>query len=400
MATDKTRNILLIGPHPLNGEYVDGPTVYVGNLSEQLAKNMDVTVVSHSINTKEKVVQKGKLKIILLKKKKSRLLARLLKGIALARKHDIIHINEVNLFILKYFTRSPLVITIHGHSALEGIVSGNYKKGSFKHNFYCWIERKAATKADAIIVVSKNLKHRLIVDTKVNENKITYIPNGIDYGKFQIMADSQRKNMSETKPNVRNPILLFVKGISEINGIRNVITSMPLVISKHPNVRLFILGDGPLKDEMIQLVNTLKLNKYVQFFGQIEHNEVIKYLCMADIFCGPTGPVPDDGCVGVGDNLGFSHLEAMACGLPTIAAKGGLKSGQFHEELNSSIIVVPYGDPEGLSNAINYLLDNDDIRKKIGINGKEYVNRCTLEENAKNVKQIYETIMKIRDGSR
>ena len=127
------------------------------------------------------------------------------------------------------------------------------------------------------------------------------------------------------------------------------------------NIKLLILGDGPLKNNYELLVARYGLQNRVSFLGHIGHEELPKYLKISDVFIRPS----------LSEGLGNVFLEAMAAGVPVIATPVGgipdfLKDGETGLFCNVR-------DPESIAEKVKIYLENDELREKITANAKEMV---------------------------
>jgi glycosyltransferase involved in cell wall biosynthesis len=95
-------------------------------------------------------------------------------------------------------------------------------------------------------------------------------------------------------------------------GTGTVINSLPLIARDFPEVTLDILGNGTALAEFRDLAKALKMENRVRFHGNVEHDEVLRLLRQAALFCYPTEA-----------SEGFPKvvLEALACGLPVITTR-------------------------------------------------------------------------------
>ena len=291
--------------------------------------------------------------------------------------------------------KKPLVLTMHGYSTLETVAFGRIKPDSLGFRFIRWMERKAVARADAVTVVGRAIKDWAIRELHADPEKVFFVPNGVDANLFKKSTDLKKeKIISHKKITPQSKIVTYAKGIIEVNGIRTLIKSVPLVVDEYPEVVFLILGDGPLKNEMKELTKKLGVNENVIFYGPVKNELIPKILGVSDVYCVPFHPLNPDAVFGVGDTLGIAHLEAMAASLPTIGTKKGIAEGAFEKELDGSIIVTGFGDEKGVANAIKYLLSNPTDAVEIGRKARQYVmNNYRWENIAEKYLKVYEFAM-------
>lgn len=167
-------------------------------------------------------------------------------------------------------------------------------------------------KADRIICVSKALKKE-IIRLQVPEEKITVVPNGVDFEKFKsISKTTARKNLG--LPD-KKKIILYVGRLDANKGVDLIIRSLKNINreTKEKDAHLIIAGNGQAYNKLEDLTNSLNLSKQVLFVGSVPHNELYQWYSAADVFCLPSKM---EGWPNV-------IMEAMACGIPVVATPVG-----------------------------------------------------------------------------
>jgi phosphatidyl-myo-inositol dimannoside synthase len=129
-------------------------------------------------------------------------------------------------------------------------------------------------------------------------------------------------------------------------------------------VRIVIVGDGPERGTLVQLSEHLK--HPVRFVTEATDAEVDEWYAAADVFCLPVREVKNDV-----EGFGIVFLEAAAHGLPVLAGKsGGIEEAVVDGE--TGLLVAP-DDPKGLAENLRRLLDDPELRKKMGETAKNRV---------------------------
>ena len=138
-----------------------------------------------------------------------------------------------------------------------------------------------------------------------------------------------------------------------------------------------------MKNELISMTKELDLEKNVRFMGFIgDINTKVDYFNSADIFILPS----------LSECFPIVNLEAMACGIPIVASKIGGVPDAVKEGENG--LLVPPLNKNALSDAIIYLLENEDIREKFGENGRENIKDYSWERIAERTEKVYENLIK------
>lgn len=160
--------------------------------------------------------------------------------------------------------------------------------------------RSGKLKYDRIICDGKWFADELKQYPKI-AHKVDYIPNGVDLKQFS------KKKIRD--PRSKPTHLLSVGRLVEVKGHRYLIEALSLLKTDYPLVRLDILGDGPLRSSLKQLVKNLHLQDTIQFRPPVPYEEMPKVYHEYDLFVMPS----------LFEGLPVSLIEAMASRLPVVA---------------------------------------------------------------------------------
>lgn len=222
-------------------------------------------------------------------------------------------------------------------------------------------------KADVITAISVYLAD---FAKSVNPKaKISVIPNGVDTEKFKPAGNPDRNT------------LITVSRLVPKNGVGDLIKAMKKVVDEIPDVKLIIVGDGPLKENLKFKVKSLKLENQIEFSGKVPYGETPTYLNRASIFVRSS----------LSEGLGSAFLEAMAAGLAVIGTSVGgipdfLKDGETG-------LFCKVGDPQDLADKIIRLIEDDGLRSKLSENGRKLVQeKYNWDKIAEEFKNVYSKI--------
>ena len=177
----------------------------------------------------------------------------------------------------------------------------------------------------------------------------TVIPNGIDLEEFNPNYPKLKKFPND-KVNI-----LFVGRIEKRKGLIYLLKAFKVLAKNFSNLRLIIVGKGPLKKDCQQWAKENNL-KEVYFEGEKTSKELVPYYSSADIFVSPAI---------FGESFGIVLLEAMACGVPVVAfANQGYK--EFLGNKKGGKFLVQPKDYKALSQKIEILIKNPQLRKEMG----------------------------------
>jgi len=131
------------------------------------------------------------------------------------------------------------------------------------------------------------------------------------------------------------------------------------VLASHPDARLLLVGDGRERLRMTERAAALGIAHAVQFTGLVPHGEVPSLLSAADIAVAPYPRLKQD--------LWFSPLKAfeyMATGLAIVASDVGQLSQVLRD--GTSGLLVPPGDAPAMAAALQRLIEDDGLRRRLG----------------------------------
>lgn len=171
-----------------------------------------------------------------------------------------------------------------------------------------YLDTSAIKTTPYIGVLSESKKKEIEKEYKIKNKKIAVIEPGIDINRFNIPTLSEKKKLRLEKGfNIEEKVLLCVCRLSTEKNLEILIESMQLI--KDDKIKLYIIGDGALKQDLEQLIEKLKLNEKVKLLGAKENIE--EYYKIADVFILPSKY----------EGFGHVYIEALASGLICIAAK-------------------------------------------------------------------------------
>ncbi|NEO74702.1 glycosyltransferase family 4 protein, partial [Moorena sp. SIO3H5] len=155
--------------------------------------------------------------------------------------------------------------------------------------------------------------------------------------------------------------LLFIGRLAAAKGLPILLESLVTLQKKYPNILLTVIGDGPERKQLEAKTIQLGLSGNVDYVGAKSQTQVREYLQQTDIF------VMSSFAEGVPVVL----MEAMETGIPVVATQIAGVSELVEHQINGYL--VPPGDTTSLSDHIDILLNNPDIRVLFGANARQKV---------------------------
>jgi glycosyltransferase involved in cell wall biosynthesis len=239
--------------------------------------------------------------------------------------------------------------------------------------------------ARKIICVSEQAKQQLVRNWSVDSEKIVVMPNGVDVHLFGRSYDPLPVRARFGFTN--HPIIGFVGGFQPWHGTDLLVDAFASLVPQQPNLRLFLVGDGPARPMIEKQVNQLGLSAKVVFTGLVPQSQVPEMLSIMDVAVIPYPKLPNE--------LWFSPLklyEYMAAGKAIVASQ----SGQIAEVLQNGYngILVEPGNLVALSEAINKLIIDPQLRIQLGKNAQhQAVERHSWEKYIQRLEAIYKSVL-------
>lgn len=201
------------------------------------------------------------------------------------------------------------------------------------------------------------------------------IHNGIRLEEF---ATSRRGPDAGRRPEGR--YLLTIAAHNPKKGLDVLLSAFARVADRHPDVRLVLLGDGPLRDQLEAQASRLELGERVRFLGTRGRAETIELLqgCAVLVLASRAEP------------FGLAVLEALACGRPVVATRvGGIR--EIVRDGVDGLLVEP-DDPAALAAAIDTFLDDPEAGRRCGRAGPLRAQEFTAEANTLEYESLFETL--------
>ncbi|CAD6490153.1 MAG: D-inositol-3-phosphate glycosyltransferase [Candidatus Argoarchaeum ethanivorans] len=281
---------------------------------------------------------------------------------------------------LKYAKKKgvPLVVTYHGDwvESYGGLIR---RMGVAFHNKY--LVDKVLSHANIIISPSE-----YYIDgsrfLKKYKDKIVVIPNGINIDEFDIPYSKEACKKKLGLP-LDKKIILFFGYLSPYKGPDVLVEAMPKIVKDVSDAELTFAGKGVMQDELEMLSMRLEVEKNVRFVGFVKDGLKPLYYKAADVFVLPSTMSTE--C------FPLTNLEAMTCGVPIVASNiGGIPDAVKDGENG---LLVPPMNSEVLADAIIYLMENEDVREKMGKNGRKGAEGYSWENIAEKTEKVYKELV-------
>lgn len=348
---------------------VGGPTKYQVNLGRALAdlNEVELFLLHHRSGYPLKI----KAKHIIISERTPILWEVKLRKCNL----DIVHFNVVPtaLRILFPILNCKKVATVHGdlHWIREPFVDYNRRNYRIRR----LMEPRISKFMDAIIMVSNDLRRRLVQHLKVPETKIKVVHEGVS------SAYKPLKNASRIKQkhHISRPFIFHVSNLSPKKNPKTLLKAFSQLVKKGFDLELVIAGAKWTSRYVKRMIEKFNLASNVKILGYVPEQDLIYLYNAAELFFYPS----------LHETFGLPVLEAMACGTPVVTS-----NAYSIPEIagDAAILCDPY-DYSEFSNAIEQLLKDKKLKKEMIIKGLKNVKRFSWEKCAKETTKIYEQLL-------
>ena len=238
------------------------------------------------------------------------------------------------------------------------------------------IQEMAAISKSIIVMTNGSAK---ILNTvyDIPKNKVNVIPHGTH------LVPHLKKQVLKTKVNLAGKIVLSTFGLlSAGKGIETTLTALPAIIEDYPDTLFLVIGkthpsvvkqEGEAyRDKLELMVDTLKLRKHVRFINRyLTLAELLEYLQLTDIYLF-TSKDPNQAVSGT-----FSY--AISCGCAVISTPIPHAVEVLQKDAG---LIIDFGNAPQLSDAVLSLLKDEELIKKISLNGLQRMAPTAWENSA------------------
>jgi glycosyltransferase involved in cell wall biosynthesis len=297
-------------------------------------------------------------------------------------KFDILHDNQClgyGMLLWKYLG-VPVVSTLHHPLSIDRATwfeqPSNLKQKIYRVLYYPLVMQKiVSNRLDRIITVSQDSAREITHAFGVPPEKISVVYNGLDSEEFAPIPNIPKKPRS----------LIFV-GNSE-DRKKGLLYLLEALAFLPEDITLTVVdGGAPRRSYASMLTEKFRIGHRVHFTGKINPADLIRYYCGAEIAVIPS----------LYEGFGFPAAEAMACELPVIASTAGALPEVVGDD--GAALLVPPRNASAIADAILKLVENPNLRQKMGKAARERILKFFTWENA--ARQMVEVYRETIDAHR
>ena len=275
-------------------------------------------------------------------------------------------IDAIYLFFMKLL-KVKYVLYVHGLFSLN--------IGSSSSRLTNFILKKTLTGAFGGLILGENL--RKDINQFIPDYRLFILPNAIE--------DFESENVTFNKRDSSNITVLFLSNLRRSKGAMEFLLMAKMVNAKFKNVRFILAGPSrsiSFEKEIYSFISNEGLISFIDIPGGVYGAQKEKLFNNSDIFVFPT----------YDEAFGLVNLEALKWGLPVISTNVGAIPEIIHHGING--FIVPPKDTKQLTDCLMRLLEDSELRTRMGKAGREIYERFfTIYAYENRLKQIIHELM-------
>jgi glycosyltransferase involved in cell wall biosynthesis len=211
---------------------------------------------------------------------------------------------------------------------------------------------------------------------RIRPEKVEVIYNFVNLEMFKKESDWQGDKLKESLGTANGrPMVTMIANLRPVKAVDVFLKSARLALDRVPGINFIVAGEGEERKRLEDVCRRLRLDSSVKLIGAV--SDVIPLLRVSDI-----GVLSSNS-----ESLSNAIIEYMAAGLPVVCTDVGGNGELVQDGLNG--FLVPSGDPERLADAIVKLVNNAELRLKMG---KESLQRVELLFDFRRTMKDYEAL--------
>jgi 1,2-diacylglycerol 3-alpha-glucosyltransferase len=213
------------------------------------------------------------------------------------------------------------------------------------------------------------------------DKEIEVIPTGINLDKFKTRMEENEKAQLKRALGIgeEDRIILSVGRLGAEKNIDEILLNLPMLIEKHKNLVMLIVGDGPYRSALERIAKELSIEEHVIFTGMIPPELVAKYYQIADIFVSASES----------ETQGLTYLEALANGIPEVCKYDKCLEGVLISGYNG----FAYERSQDFIEDMSALLEDYALRTRMAANAELSAEKFGSTAFVRSVESLYQNVI-------
>jgi glycosyltransferase involved in cell wall biosynthesis len=296
------------------------------------------------------------------------------------RRHefDLVHDNQCLGRGLLGFVRDgwPFVNTLHHPITVDrdldlSHATSPWRKLTLRRWYgFLGMQMQVARQIPRHLTVSQNSKKDIVAQMGVDPATLHIVPVGVDQQQFRPLPHIAR---------VPGRLMTTASADVPLKGLTYLIEALAKVRAERDDAHLVVIGRPRHKSAVPAQIERLGLTGAVEFVSGVSDERIVELYAEAEIAVVPS----------LYEGFSLPAVEAMACGVPLVTTTGGALP-EVVGTPGESAMTVPPGDPGALAQQIIEVLNNDELRARLGEGGRRRVlDRFTWRRTAEGSAEHY-----------
>ena len=278
-------------------------------------------------------------------------------------------------WLLSWWTGVPYAVYVHGEDVTTAATSRELS----------WMVRRVLGGARTVIANSRSTRQLLLADWGLPQERVRLLYPGVDTTRF-VPAPRDPAIRKELGWGER-PVVLTVGRLQKRKGHDMLIRALTAVRRRVPDVLVAIVGDGEERTALEKLIGEQRVNRHVQFVGEVDDEGLIRRYQQCDLFALPNRREGSDI-----EGFGMVLLEAQACGKPVVAGDSGGTAETMRVPQTGRIIACDR--PDELAKLLPELLTQPAELGRMGTAGRRWVvEHFDWDALARQARELFESGM-------
>lgn len=300
---------------------------------------------------------------------------------------DVIHDNQTLGYGLLGDLGAPLVTTIHHpitvDRQLDLDAAGSRRRRASVRRWYAFtrMQKRVARRLPSVLTVSGSSQQEIVEHLGVRQDRVSVVHIG---------ADTDLWSPDPSVAEVPGRIVTTSSADVPLKGLVHLVEALAKLRTEKPQAHLVVVGKRAEDGPVAQAIERYALQDAVQFVKGISDTELVDLVRGAQVACVPS----------LYEGFSLPAAEAMATGTPLVATTGGAIPEVTGPD-GETCLAVPPGDAGALAAALGRLLDDPELRARLGAAGRDRVlARFTWARAALGTAELYRQAMVSRGARR
>ncbi|TMD54686.1 MAG: glycosyltransferase family 4 protein [Chloroflexi bacterium] len=271
---------------------------------------------------------------------------------------DIVHDNQcLGYGLLALDRRVPVIATVHHpivvDARFERVGASTARRIGLRRWYaFTRMQGRVARRLRRLITVSGASRAGIVKEFRVSTERVAVVPNGVDAERFRPLASSRR---------VAGRILATASADMPMKGLRPLLEAVARVRATRA-AELIVVGKPKANGSISSLLDDLGIRDSVKFLNGIHAEDLVRLYAEAAVAVVPS----------LYEGFSLPAVEAMACAVPLVTTTGGALPEVVGKDGEAALLVPP-GDARALATAINRVLEDASLGRRLGTAGRRRV---------------------------